>query len=182
MNCLVVIDYQVDKVAGSLADFNSELLDWQLVSKIRDYIENEDSVIYTCDEHPKEYNKCQESKIIGTPHCIKGTTGAKPYGEVGVYLSEFGVQCIKTSFGSTALARKLRGIENKLIEATKSGVELVEIAGCYLEYDVLSAAIVCRAALPESNIEVNVELTPYLNKDKAKIAISAMKQLGIIVK
>lgn len=179
MRCLIVVDYQADKVTSRLKNNLAEENEWSIVSKIRDYIGNDYEVYYTIDEHPIDYSSCNESKIIETPHCIKGTQGIVIYGEVEVYLKELGTQCPKSSFGSTSLIRKLRGQEKKLIETTRIGIKHVEIVGCQLEYDIMTIAIMCKAALPEADIVVNRELCSYEDETKAKIAVLAMKNVGI---
>lgn len=179
MHCLIVVDYQIDKVTGKLRSNEAKEIEWLIISKIRDYIENDGIVYYTLDEHPLDYSKCNESKIIDTPHCIKNTIEVNIYGGVEVYLKEFGTSCPKTSFGSTSLVRKLRGQEKKLIDATRIGITDIEIVGCHLEYDILTTAIMCRAALPEANVRICTELSPYMDQNKAKLALLTMRQLGI---
>lgn len=176
---LIVVDYQIDKVTGKLENLFSKEIEWSIVSKIRDYSENDFLIYYTQDEHPTEYSKCSESKIINTAHCIRNTEGVDIYGKVRVYLKELGVQCPKSYFGSTSLIRKLRGQDTKLIETTNMGIGQIEIVGCFLEYDVFTIAIMCKSALPECKIIVNSRLSPYLDETKAKVALISMKNIGI---
>lgn len=179
MKGLVVVDYQIDKVVGKLENSMSKEIEWSIVSKIRDYIENDELVYYTQDEHPIEYSKCSESKLIPTAHCIRNTDGIDIYGAVKVYLKELAIQCPKSYFGSTSLVRKIRGQDTKSIETTSIGITQLEIIGCHLEYDIFTIAIMCKSALPECNVVVNTRLSPSMDYNKAKLALASMVQLGI---
>ena len=182
MNVLIVVDYQVDKVTGIFKNKTYEENEWPIVSIIRDYLENDYPVYYTIEENEKDYDATLKSKIIDTPYCIKNTYGAELYGEVKVYLKEYGIACPKSQFGSTSLIRKLRGQNTKLLEQSKTGIERVEILGNFMEYDIMTIAIMCRSALPEANIVVNGRLTGYMNIERAKIALEAMRMVGVKVR
>ncbi|HBX24941.1 MAG TPA: N-carbamoylsarcosine amidohydrolase, partial [Firmicutes bacterium] len=81
-NLLVVVDYQVDFVNGSLG-FPLAL---ELEEKIANLIakkENEGyEVVFTKDEHGDDYLDTEEGKNLPIPHCIKGSGGEEFFGKI----------------------------------------------------------------------------------------------------
>ena len=61
-NLLLVIDMQNDFVTGSLGTKEAMQIVPSVVNKIKKYIEDGDSVIFTRDTHTSEYLQTQEGK------------------------------------------------------------------------------------------------------------------------
>ena len=73
---LVVVDMQNDFVYGALANKNAEAIIPNVVSKIKEYIENKDFIIFTKDTHFNiDYLNTSEGKNLPIKHCIKDSEG-----------------------------------------------------------------------------------------------------------
>ena len=67
---LIVVDYQVDFVNGSLGFDGAELLDQKIAEKIQQYHMAGDDVVFTLDTHETDYLSTEEGKNLPAEHCI----------------------------------------------------------------------------------------------------------------
>lgn len=79
---LVVIDYQKDFVDGALGFKKAETLEDGIYNKIKDYLDNGDSVVFTYDTHYENYLETREGKNLPVPHCYINTEGHELYGKI----------------------------------------------------------------------------------------------------
>lgn len=79
---LVVIDYQKDFVDGALGFKKAETLEDGIYNKIKDYLDNGDSVVFTYDTHYDNYLETREGKNLPVPHCYINTEGHELYGKI----------------------------------------------------------------------------------------------------
>ena len=100
-NLLLVIDMQNDFVTGSLGTKEAMQIVPSVVNKIKKYIEDGGSVIFTRDTHTSEYLQTQEGKKLPVEHCIKGTWGWELIDELKPYAEQI---FDKPTFGSVELA------------------------------------------------------------------------------
>ena len=75
MKVLCVIDMQNDFIDGSLGTKEAEAIVGNVENKIREYLDNGDTVIFTRDTHEENYLSTQEGKNLPVEHCIKDTHG-----------------------------------------------------------------------------------------------------------
>lgn len=141
---LVVVDFQVDFVTGSLGFINAKMLDAVIVEKIKEYRENNDDVVFTLDTHSNDYLKTAEGKLLPVEHCIKGTNGHMIYGETAKNVGD-SLIFEKNTFGSDKLFAFLQN----------SKYDTVELCGLVLGICVLSNAVLAKTALPEATIIVD---------------------------
>ncbi|NTW71312.1 MAG: cysteine hydrolase [Eubacteriaceae bacterium] len=146
---LIVVDYQVDFVSGSLGFPKAVELELPICEKIEDYRKNGDDVIFTFDTHEVDYLLTQEGIKLPVEHCIKGTPGWELYGKVSHYLNESTMKFEKNTFGSLELANYLQKKEYKT----------VELAGIVSNICVISNAVLAKAALPEAKIIIDALCT-----------------------
>lgn len=148
MKCLIVVDYQVDFVSGSLGNADAAALDAAIAARIRQARENGEEVIFTLDTHEQDYLSTREGKYLPVPHCIRGTQGHGLYGKVaGERRAQDAVFC-KETFGSKDLFAHLQ----------QKGYSAVELCGVVTNICVISNAVLAKTALPEADVRVNAAL------------------------
>lgn len=171
-SCLIVVDYQVDFVSGSLGFKGAEAFDDEIVEKIREYRENGGDVIFTLDTHTKDYLKTYEGKHLPVKHCIAGRKGHRLFGMVAAEVMGDDIVIEKNSFGSSRLLGVL----------AKKNYDIVELCGLVSNICVISNAIIAKTALPEAEIIVDSSLTASSDSDLHNKALDVMKGLQIVVK
>ena len=146
--CLIVVDYQVDFVSGSLGNAAAAALDQGIAARIRRAREAGEDVIFTLDTHAADYLSTREGKYLPVPHCLLGTAGHGLYGETAKERrAEDAVFC-KETFGAKALFAHLQG----------KGYEAIELCGVVTNICVISNAVLAKTALPEADVRVNAAL------------------------
>lgn len=148
MKCLIVVDYQVDFVSGSLGNAAAAALDAGIAARIRRARERGEDVIFTLDTHEDNYLFTREGKYLPVPHCIRGTEGHGLYGEVAKARCPEDALFCKETFGSKELFAHL--LEKQYQE--------IELCGVVTNICVISNAVLAKTALPEADVRVNAAL------------------------
>ena len=168
MKVLCVIDMQNDFIDGSLGTKEAEAIVGNVENKIREYLDNGDTVIFTRDTHEENYLDTQEGKMLPVRHCIRGTKGW----ELSDKLTAEGSEIIdKPSFGSYELAGKVASLEP----------ESVEIVGLCTDICVVSNALLIKARIPETPIFVDSSCCAGVTPDTHMKALDTMKMCQINV-
>ena len=147
---LIVVDMQNDFVDGALGFEGADKIIPGIVSRISEYEENGDEIVYTLDTHFNCYMDTQEGKNLPVPHCIKGTEGHALVSALRSAL-EGKMSFEKPTFGSLELG--------KYIEAYASEYTSIELCGLVSNICVVSNAVIAKAAAPEAEIIVDSSLT-----------------------
>lgn len=148
MKCLIVVDYQVDFVSGSLGSAAAAALDAAIAARIRLAREQGEDVIFTLDTHEAQYLSTREGRYLPVSHCIRGTEGHALYGKVATERrAEDAVFC-KETFGSKAL----------FFHLMEKRYDAVELCGVVTNICVISNAVLAKTALPEADVRVNAAL------------------------
>lgn len=169
---LVVVDMQNDFVDGSLGFDGADGLISGIASKIAEYKEAGDEVVYTLDTHFDNYSDTQEGKNLPVPHCIKGSEGHELVPDLKDLLSD----CLcfeKPTFGSLKLGNYINDNADKY--------ESIEICGLVSNICVISNAIVAKAAAPEAEIIVNRALTDSFDKKLDEETYDILKGVQVTV-
>lgn len=145
MKALVVVDYQVDFVNGSLGFPGAEKLEPVILEKIAKCRSEGGQVIFTLDTHGEDYLRTAEGRKLPIVHCVKGTPGHALYGKVAGAVSPEDIIIEKPAFGSLELADLLQRI----------APDEVELCGLVTDICVISNAVIAKAALPESRVSVD---------------------------
>lgn len=170
--CLIVVDFQVDFVSGSLGFESAKELDCLIVNRIKEARKNNEDVIFTKDTHEKDYLNTYEGIKLPVEHCILNTKGHDIYGDVKDEVLEGDRVFIKNTFASLDLAIYLK---------TKCYDE-VEVCGLVSNICVLSNVIMVRSALPNALINVDFNLTKSFDEEINKKCFEILKGLLIEVK
>lgn len=168
---LIVVDYQIDFVSGSLGFPKAAELEEGIYQKIKDYKENNQDVIFTFDTHDTNYLKSQEGRNLPVEHCIKGSEGWKLYGKVADLYDKDTLSYEKPTFGSLELAEYLRDRK----------YDSIELIGLVSNICVISNAILAKAALPEAQIIVDASCTASFDDSLNEKALDVMEGLQMKV-
>ena len=168
---LIVVDYQVDFVSGSLGFPGAELLEDAICERIEQTLRDGGKLIFTYDTHPDDYLSTKEGRDLPVLHCIRGSEGWQLYGRVNDYLPRADALYEKETFGSLALAEYLR----------QHGFDEVELCGLVSNICVLSNAVLAKAALPEAVVTVDARCTGCADQAANEKALDILEGLFIQV-
>ena len=193
MIVLVVVVLQNDFVDGALGTPEAQAIVPNVAKYIEEHADPNTLVIFTKDTHEENYMDTLEGKKLPVPHCIKGTAGHgindsvfKAYVNVmrsykdpyDIYpLADMNTLRIeKPTFGSIELQNILYTIND--IER----VEEITLMGIDTSICVLSNAILAKATLPETEVNVVANCCSSVTPESHKTALEAMKlcQINII--
>ncbi len=168
---LIVVDYQVDFVSGTLGNPYAAAIEENICKKIKDRRREGYDVWFTFDTHGADYADTQEGRRLPVAHCLKGTPGWALYGKAAGLLAE-GDRCFeKGSFGSPGLFEALNG----------SGYEVVELVGVVTNICVVSNAVLVKTALPEAEVVVDASCTASNDPKQHEAALDVMESLQVTV-
>ncbi len=147
---LIVVDMQNDFVDGALGFEGAETIIPKIISRISEYEEAGDDIVYTLDTHGEDYMQTQEGRKLPVPHCIKGQKGHELVPALKSILE--GKRAFeKPVFGSLELGN--------FIAENRGKYETIEVCGLVSNICVISNAVIARAGDPEAEIVVDRELT-----------------------
>lgn len=164
---LIVVDYQKDFVDGSLGFPEAAQLDQYISSLIQNYHENNDDVIFTFDTHHENYLETQEGQNLPIVHCIENSEGWKLYGKVATLVGENDYCIYKPGFGSLELGNYL----------SDKDYQDITIVGIVSNICVISNAVICKAALPETQIIIDTKGIASNDIDMQNKALDILKNL-----
>lgn len=167
--CLIVVDYQNDFVNGSLGFPEAEALSSAIAGKINEYRESGDEVIFTFDTHDINYLNTQEGIHLPVAHCIKGTSGHRLYHDIEKLRQPDDVCFNKNTFGSAELFDYLR----------EHPCKSIELCGLVSNICVISNAVLCKTAQPETPVKVDARCTAGADKAMHDAALLVMKGIQI---
>ncbi|MCB7320404.1 cysteine hydrolase family protein [Lacrimispora sp. 210928-DFI.3.58] len=166
---LVVVDMQKDFVDGALGSKEALAIVPAVAQKIRSYREAGDEVVFTLDTHFDDYLDTMEGRKLPVVHCIKGTPGWELCKELqGLEGKRFE----KVTFGSRRLAEYVAA----------GGYTSVELVGLCTDICVISNAMLIKAAVPDTVIEVDSACCAGVTPQSHENALEAMKMCHIDVK
>lgn len=171
MKCLIVVDYQVDFVTGTLGFKKAEMLDNIICNKIEEYRKNNGEVIFTFDTHTDDYLQSYEGKNQPVPHCIESTEGHSLYGKVAELIRVNDKCFYKKAFGSVELLDYLRTRE----------YESIELCGVVSNICVISNAVLAKAVQTETDIIVDSCAVASNDDTLNRYALEVMKGMQIKV-
>lgn len=167
---LVVVDYQVDFVNGTLGFENADKLDSVIANKIKQYRQENNDVIFTFDTHCDDYMSTEEGKNLPVMHCIKATEGHKLFGEVAKLFDENkDIYFEKPTFPSLELGLYLK----------HKNYDEVEVCGLVSNICVLSNVVIVKAALPNAKIIVDRNATDSFDKKLNDYTFEILKGLHV---
>ena len=155
---LVVVDMQNDFIDGALGTKEAVAI----VPGVKEKIENFDGVVlFTRDTHETYYLDTQEGKKLPVVHCVKGSPG---WELVPGLKDEPGIRFEKHTFGSRELADYV----------ARGKYDFVELIGLCTDICVISNAMLIKAAVPDTSIQVDRACCAGVTPRSHDNALSAM--------
>lgn len=169
-NALVVVDYQVDFVTGSLGSQDAVDIEPALRSRVERAFADGEDVYFTKDTHGPDYLDTDEGRHIPVVHCQRGTDGWEIYGSLRS-LSEKARIFYKGTFGSRELADTLAA----------EGYGRVEVCGVATNICVIVNAVLIKTAMPETSVVVDAALVASYDRELGNAALRTMASICIDV-
>lgn len=167
---LVIVDVQNDFVDGALG--TKEAID-TIPSVVEEIKKDYDQIYVTYDTHEDDYLETLEGKYLPVKHCIKDSEGWYLNSEVQKALeNKKYISVEKPTFGSYALVQYL----------TTYQPDEITLVGLCTDICVISNALLLRAALSNTTINVVEKACAGVTAEKHNAAIEVMKscQINII--
>ena len=166
-NVLVVVDMQNDFITGSLGTAEAVAI----VPAVKEKIEGfSGRVIYTRDDHGKNYLSTREGSVLPVEHCIRGSRGWEICDEL---LPLRGDVVDKPTFSSVELGELLRGMKED------EGIGEITVIGLCTDICVISNALLLKAFFPEARIVVDSRCCAGVTPESHETALSAMRACQI---
>lgn len=170
-NLLLVIDMQKDFIDGSLGTKEAEAIVPAVAKRAECF---DGTVIFTRDTHTADYLNTAEGKKLPIEHCIQGTPGW----ELHPLLEDIRIKrnarvFDKITFGSKELALALAEEQN-----TRS-IRSITLCGLCTDICVISNALLLKAFLPETCIQVDASCCAGVTPQSHANALEAMKSCQI---
>lgn len=172
---LVVVDMQNDFIDGVLGTEEALKIVDAVVSKIKQYKQNGDSIVFTKDTHMENYLETQEGRNLPAKHCIKDSYGWEICESIQRVcdLSKHKVY-EKVTFGASEMAKDL-------ISGVYDDIEEIELVGLCTDICVISNALLIKAFLPEVPLAVDGGCCAGVTPDSHRNALEAMKMCQVKV-
>lgn len=169
MDYLIVVDMQNDFIDGALGTKEAQAIVPAVREKINSF---EGTVIFTKDTHGEDYLKTREGKFLPVEHCIKGTPGH----DISAELDTGNNTVIeKPTFGSTVLAEMLKSADEK------EKIGKITLIGLCTDICVISNAMLIKAYLPETDIEIDSSCCAGVTPESHMRALDSMRSCQITV-
>ena len=150
---LVVVDMQKDFVDGALGSPEARAIVPNVLDKVKAYQDAGDEVVFTLDTHFADYMDTMEGKKLPVVHCVKGTPGWE-------------------------LVPELRGVPGTRFEkhtfGSRGRYDFVELVGLCTDICVISNAMLIKAAVPDTSIQVDGSCCAGVTPQSHHNALSAM--------
>jgi len=165
---LIVVDYQNDFVQGTLGFPGATSYYDRILALVDSFETSGDEIVFTRDLHEDNYLHTEEGRNLPVLHCMKGTDGAKFYGDLEARIRNHKV-FEKETFPSLKLGDYLEGKD----------LDAIILCGLDLSICVLSNAVVAKAACPNAHIVVDVSASGCGDPEATKTAIAELGRLEI---
>lgn len=168
---LVVVDYQKDFVDGALGFPKAKELEEGIYTKVKGYLDEGNTVIFTYDTHEENYLQTREGKNLPIVHCIDNTAGHELYGKLKEFKNkENTIHINKASFGVDPTDMIM--LREKLGE-----IDYIEIVGVVTDICVISNVVTFQSTFVNSQITVDSNLCASADKEKHKKALAVMESI-----
>lgn len=174
MKILIVIDMQNDFISGALGNPETLAVLPNVCERVKEALKDGTKLLYTLDTHGSNYTDSQEGRNLPVPHCIKGTWGHQPAGElkniIGDAAQNLAVE--KCTFGSIELPERILKLCGEIPDE-------VELIGVCTDICVISNALLLKAFFPETTITVIAACCAGTSAEAHIRALEAMKMCQI---
>jgi nicotinamidase-related amidase len=170
-NFVVVVDYQVDFVDGTLGSEFAQ----SIYRPLLDYINEEQAkgsvIIATLDTHEDDYHNTQEGKLLPVKHCVRGTKGHELYGDLKDF--EFDAIIEKDTFGYHAW--------DDIDLSDPNEGDTITLVGVATNICVIYNAFILKTLFPEVKVVVKKDLCASYDRELHDMALKIMMNAQVIV-
>lgn len=159
---LIVVDMQNDFIDMALGTPEAVAIVPKVKTKIRQYIQNGDAVIFTRDTHEDDYLDTPEGKKLPVKHCIRGTKGWEIAD--GLYVEDCKI-IDKPNFGWPHWDAEV--------------LENVELIGLCTDICVVSNALIIKAMFPNAQVQVDAACCAGVTPESHEAALRTMQMCQI---
>lgn len=168
MRALIVVDYQIDFINGTLGFEGAEKIEPRIIQLIEEFRKNDDLVLFTKDTHQVGYLLTVEGQNLPVEHCLKYSRGWDlSDGIKEVYKDEKIFE--KPTFPSLELANYLKEVEP----------DEIYLCGLVSDICVFSNAVMAKAACPNSQINIIKDASESYDKEMEAKTYEVAKHLHI---
>lgn len=172
---LIVVDYQNDFVDGALGFKKAETLEEGIYNKAKEYLNNNDKVLFTYDTHFDNYLETREGINLPVKHCIKETKGHELYGKINEFTKEKNtIHIDKQAFGISP--KDMVDLASRLGNITD-----IEIVGVVTNMCVISNVVTFQAQYINANIVVDASLCASFDEKLHEAALDVVESLQVKV-
>ena len=173
MKLLVVVDMQNDFIDGALGTPEAVAIVPNVATKIKQYVDNGDKILYTADTHYNEnYLETQEGQKLPVSHCIDNTHGWMIAD--GLYVDKFPL-VRKNTFGLWDIGYRLEQLANH------ADIESIEVVGLCTDICVISNVMLIKSWFEEIPVIVDSSCCAGVTPQSHNNALEAMKMCQIEV-
>ncbi len=173
---LVVIDYQKDFVNGALGFKKAETLETGIYNKVKDYLANGHSVVFTYDTHYENYLETREGKNLPVPHCYINTEGHELYGKLKEFVGKLNTfHYNKEAFGISPKDMI------KIVSDIGSDIDEIEMVGVVTNMCVISNVVIFQAQYINANLTVDGSLCASFDDSLHDKALDVIEALSVKV-
>lgn len=165
---LVIVDYQVDFVSGTLGFPLASSFEDKIINLIKEKEKEGYTIVFTKDIHDGNYLETEEGKNFPIPHCIRNTPGSEIYGKLNGISKSYKI-FEKETFGSYSLARYMH----------EENFTNIELCGIDTSICVLSNAILAKSSCPNARVSVISSCSGSGDKNASEIAYKALERIHI---
>ncbi len=168
---LIVVDYQNDFVSGALGFEKAKALCPAIAKKIEEYRLHGDEIVFTMDTHGPGYLQTQEGKNLPVEHCIQSRQGWELYSDIAALKQPQDICFYKPSFGSQELYEYVK----------ERSYQSIELCGVVSNICVLSNAVLCKTAAPETPVMVDANCTASNDDSLNEQALNILQSIQVQV-
>lgn len=165
---LVVVDVQNDFVDGALGFSGAENIVPYIIGMIEQYEREGQTIVFTRDFHQDDYLDSVEGHHLPISHCVRGTKGARFYGELEA-ISNNHIVFEKPTFGSSELFDYVRN----------HPFDEIRLLGLVSHICVFTNAVLIKTALPNAHIIVDSKGSGSGNLEMQNKGYEILKNLHI---
>jgi len=165
-NILIIVDMQNDFISGVLGTKQAQ----DIVEKIASLQTKYDTIIFTQDTHPLNYEETDEYKLVPTKHCIVDTDGWKIH---NIFDTENHNIIQKNSFESEHLISYIKSLKD---------ISSITLVGLCTDICVIENAKLLKKTFKNTPIIVLKDYCAGSTIEKHKQALEEMSKLGIQIK
>ena len=178
MKLLIVIDMQKDFTVNKdvLGSDDAIKIIPAVVAKMKEYIERNDSIIFTMDSHGYNYLETHEGKNLPVQHCIVDTDGWQICDELMDTILNTKRPDGKDFTNYIRFGKKTFGYNKWNHYVWDKDISEIEIVGVCTDICVVSNALILRSMYPEKEITVDMSCCAGTSKEAHNAAGLIMKQ------